>query len=70
MIALFVLLLIQDEVYQDASEKLADLGHKVNYGLKDPGSFKKVRGMENEKGKGKPTCGINTETDKLSNEIE
>lgn len=69
-IALLVLLLFHHGVYEDVPMKLADLGHKVNYGMKDPGSLKKVKGIENEKGKGKKTWGIDIETDKLSHEIE
>lgn len=57
-------------VYEDVPMKLADLGYKVNYGMKDPGSFKKAKGIENEKGKGNKTWGIDIETDTLSHEIE
>lgn len=38
--------------------------------MKDPESLKEGRRIENERGKGKKTWSIDTETDKLSNEIE
>lgn len=69
-IALFVLLLTHHGIYQNILKKLADLGHEVNYGMKDPGSLKEGRRMENRRGKEKQTWSIDIKTDKSSNEIE
>lgn len=41
----------------------------MHYGIKCPESLKEGR-VENERGEGKQTWGIDTETEKLPNEIE